>query len=375
MKKLSFALAAIGLSSSIFAALPAATDPTIVNIPELDGGFVIGLMGDYLQPSPSNGDLDFFNPTTFGGGPSFSSKFYGVDPSYQWGWGANIGYVFPQTGNDINLSYSHLGTSDSHTLAPSELAALGGTTLIGPLIILTNTYFAAAPTAQYNLNQVDLTAGQLIDVGCRLRLHPNMGMRWASIDHKLNMNLGLAQTFVFSPTGTVLATTHNEIYFGNKSYFDGIGPLAGLDATYYIGRGFGAVAHADSALLIGDVNNKLINPTKANVTNLDTSEVALFTVTDTIDSNRRMVPIVDAKLGLDYTYLFNNVKKSDLTLEAGWQTSQYYNAVDRIAATPFGYFLTAVGTPIIGFTPIHIIERITSRVGFNGPYATLVLHV
>jgi hypothetical protein len=360
MKRLSLALAAIGFSGSIFAALPAATDPTVVNVPLLDGGFVIGVSGYYLQPSPTHGDLDYAsaNPNTT---TPFSSSLRSVDPGYDWGWGANIGYIFPQTGNDINLSYFSLSTSDTNSVA---LPALDQNLLITPIGIVTDALEApniASSKAEYDINQVDLTAGQFINVGCRLRLHPSVGLRWASIDRKLN-------NFYTEPVvGTEFVADGDNLSANQKSDFDGIGPLTGLDASYYLGMGFGVVAHIDSALLIGSINSSAsttyIEATGAIINSIDNN-------TFNLDSSNRLVPVVDAKLGLDYSYLFNNAANSDLTLEVGWQADQYYNAIDKIEAA-------AVDVDSDGdlISPGQINERTTSRLGLSGPYATLTLHV
>jgi len=98
MKRLSLALAAIGLSTGALAAYPAATDPTVVSVPQLPGGFFIGATGAYLQPSDSNGDLDYASVDNFavinGTTAAFSSQVKNVEPGYDWGWGVNVGYIF-----------------------------------------------------------------------------------------------------------------------------------------------------------------------------------------------------------------------------------------------------------------------------------------
>lgn len=39
--------------------MPAATDPTVVNVPQLPGGLVLGITGLYLQAADTHGDLDY----------------------------------------------------------------------------------------------------------------------------------------------------------------------------------------------------------------------------------------------------------------------------------------------------------------------------
>jgi hypothetical protein len=388
MKKLALALTAMGLSSTIFAALPGVTDSTVVNIPELDGGFVIGLMGDYLQPSPSHGDLDYASLNTGTGtdpadannfSSPFASSIKSVDPEYSWGWGANIGYIFPQTANDINISYSHLNASNTNNVATSFPANFSLITPIVQGFVLTPLADFVSAKAEYSLNQVDLTLGQLINVGCRLRLHPNVGLRWTSIDRDLYLANagGISLPHILAPKPQLLASSN---WYSESSHdasdFDGIGPLAGLDASYYIGMGFGAVVHADSALLMGSIQNKLTAIYSETTTYISFADPALQTFLWNSNSDNRLVPVFDEKLGLDYTYLFNNAANSDLTLEVGWQASQYFDAIDKVNANGFFFepFLNSEGVvPLNGGS--QILGRDTSRVGLSGPYATLTLHI
>jgi hypothetical protein len=378
MKRLTLALAAIGLSAACgaYAALPTGAGPTEVSVPQLPGGFVIGLMGDYLQPMSSNGDLDYASVNT-GTSPNFASSLNDVDPGYDWGWGANIGYVFPQTGNDINLSYEYLSTSDTNHTGVVALPA-GVTSIVDnpfdDILDGTGVITGIGGKAEYTLNQVDLTVGQFINVGCRLSLHPNVGLRWASVDRDFYTAAVGGFTSAVSGGSPVFITTDNfAVGSHDSSDFSGIGPLAGIDASYYIGMGFGAVAHVDSALLIGSVDDKLTVVASefplSSTFQQTFPAVQSFSVSS--DNDNRVVPVVDMKLGLDYTYLFNNAANSDLTLEVGWRASQYFNPVDRTQ----GEFAlnTASVAPFVGSSAA--VARTTSDVAFQGPYATLVLHV
>ncbi len=399
MKRLIVALASIGLTAAAgaYAALPAATDPTLVNVPQLPGGFVVGVSGYYLEPSPTDGDLDFASANINASNSvsnTFFSKLYNVDPGYNWGWGANIGYIFPNTGNDVNLSYFYLDTgNENQNVFISPFNNNGTNNNVTPIVnnfvfntvaipdleipifldpVLTN----AAAEVSYRINQVDLTAGQFINVGCRLRLHPNVGLRYADLERKINSVYSGTASFL-STVAEPGASTFDEISsfaaVREDSDFSGIGPLAGIDASYYIGMGFGAVAHADAALLIGTVDSEtdvfaqnIINQGENLLAPITIINAGVFSYRD--DSTRRVVPVGDLKLGLDYTYLFNNAANSDLTLEIGWQASEYYNAVDRLATVSTVPSTLAVGSS-------QTLGSFTSSVGLDGPYATLTLHV
>jgi hypothetical protein len=102
MKRLMIVLAAVGISSSSFAALPMDSSPSTINVPQLDGGFVLGVTGLYMQPSASNGDLDYASVNS-AVSPNSQPNLKAIEPGYDFGWGVNLGYVFPGTGNDVNL--------------------------------------------------------------------------------------------------------------------------------------------------------------------------------------------------------------------------------------------------------------------------------
>lgn len=351
MKRVAIVLATLGVSISSLAALPATTDPTLIAVPQLPGGFVIGASAFYLQPSAHHGDLDYASVAS-GTSAIFAGSLKNVEPGYDWSWSLNIGYIFPNTGNDVNLSYFHLDTDNNDSISVNDGSNIIPINFVNPE--LEENVLNANAKAEYNLNQVDLTAGQFLDVGCRLILHPFVGLRWAEIERDLK-----SRFVEFSaPSGGTL----DDIFSINeKSNFDGIGPLVGADASYYIGLGFGIVSHFDSALLIGNIDSQ------SNVIHIDNIEEGnpsiLFTTQLKKDDIRRIVPVLDAKLGADYTYVFNNAANSHLTFEVGWMFSNYFNAVDRLSGAASG-----------GITTTFITKRTTSDLSLNGPYVNITFH-
>lgn len=401
MKRLALALTTVGISISTLAALPAATDPTVVNIPQLPGGFGVGITGYYLQSSSSQDDLDYaivspnLNVATILGTSinQSNSAIKTIDPGYNGGYGVNANYTFSGTGNDINLSYFHLDTRDSDSVSSAIIPFPSGAPFISalpisgidftPFLIRDNdvgvpVQMQVNGQVDYNLNQVDLTIGQFVNVGCRLGLHPNIGLRWSSLDRKLTTNSLQGFSGTFSEPGFTFSqsdiATSRAI---EKSDFDGVGPMIGLDASYYLAAGIGLVDHFDAALAIGDINS---DTTLAGT--LDTAEEGFHGHRDlylavNAANTTRLVPILDNKLGIDYTFLFNNTANSNLTLEAGWQVSNYFNAIDRIPAHITTIFLrTAAQRRIpVDFIITTIGNRTSSDFGINGPYISLQLHI
>jgi hypothetical protein len=375
MKRISIALAAIGISVGAMAAFPAATNPTEVSIPSLTGGFVIGATGFYLQPSDTKGDLDYAssnvnnNSVTSATAGNAAVNLHNVDPGYDWGWGVNAGYIFPNTGNDVNLSYFHFdSTENASTSVTGFNGSLGQNTNgnfilpVGFVVSNGNSYQNVTATAKYELDQVDLTAGQYINVGCRLSLHPIAGVRWAQVDRKLTENYSAPGTsgLIASTNLTTNNLGNGTLTLNEKSDFEGIGPLMGLDASYYIGQGVGLVGHFDSALLVGNINSQTTEAMSRLNNLFFPSGQSTFNATYTANSAHRLVPVLDAKLGINYTYVFDNVANSDVTVEGGWQNSHYWNAVDRLQ--------------VVDGTGAGIVGRTTSSLALSGPYLSVIVH-
>lgn len=240
--------------------------------------------------------------------------------------------------------YFHYSGDNSNFVTGTNL------NIINPIISLAGSIrnYASAKS-EYDIDQVDVYGGQYINVGCRLILHPTMGLRWAQLERDITGTY-IATTFEDDLT-SITNTTSKE-----TSDFNGIGAIVGLDATYYVVYGFGLVGHFDGGALVDNIQSQI--NTSQTISGIPTVTTNQFKS----DDNIRVAPVVDAKLGVDYTYLLYNAANSDLTLEVGWQFSHYYRAADRIYANGVGSETT-------------IIAHKTSDVGFNGPYAYLVFHI
>jgi hypothetical protein len=210
-----------------------------------------------------------------------------------------------------------------------------------------------------------------------------VGVRFASIRNDLKENSLTKINEVISGGGlvvpfTIPVTTNLQ----GKSNFDGVGPMIGLDASYYLFYGFGLVGHFSTSLLAGNVESKLNTLTSyPNVILVTAPIVVLFsggTFANSFksDSNRRIVTNWDAKVGADYTFLFANSRSSDLTLEVGWKFSHYYNAIDILQASEtFTTTLQSIFAPVAPTGTVGPITHRTANFSFNGPYASLTLHI
>ncbi|MGB6977078.1 MAG: Lpg1974 family pore-forming outer membrane protein [Gammaproteobacteria bacterium] len=435
MKRLAVALAAVGLTASLgaYAAMPTGAQATEVNVPQDQGGFYVGASALYWQPTVSGNDLDYAVSQSFGPGNNTNQQINNIDPNYDWGFNVFAGYNFGN-GNDVMLEYLRIHTNDSTTtnapgggnVIPAHYFANNSSLFFLNDVSVTanqdnlDSYQRAYGKAEVNLDQGDLTVGQYLNIGCADQLRLFAGLRYAKLERELtanysqnpnnagdtNLGTGVTATSVSSGLMTALVddttvtffntvnTSHGALQAYDDSDFKGIGPLIGLSNSYYLGYGIGFIAGLDTGLLIGDVDDSLtLTNYQAGVSNFSTivapSSAAgvVFTsstgsgqnitvTTINTDDARRVVPVVDAKLGFDYTYPFQNY--GSLTLEAGWNVSHYWNAVDgidggasdanlnSISATPALNNLVLVNG-ITRATPGHR----TNSVGYQGPYVTL----
>jgi hypothetical protein len=384
MKKLVLATAVLTASLGAYAALPTSAAPFTLEIPNLKAGLEITLEGLLLQPS--NANLDYVGVDSavltgpFGGGTgpvtlATAQQVNSVDPGYDWGFRVGLGYVFANSGNDIQLNWTHFDNSyDSTTFGnPGTLITAAGIPLIpldftlGGVSVATNG-ISATSNLDVKMDAVDLDVGQYVNVGTRLQMRFFGGLRAARVEQNITNNYassydvtvvsgGTAPTTVFDGTAS-----YNETDVSN-SKFTGIGPRFGVDSSYHVWDCFGIVAHVAASLLIGEVDTDTTGTSVINVNpNPLTSVFPITTSSATnVDDQNRIVPVLDAKLGIDYTWEFQN--RSSLSIEAGWQATQYIDAVDS--------YQNNVGNAFgLGNN-----NQTTSSIGFQGPYLSLNFNV
>ena len=300
MKKLTLGLAILfsGFAVNSFASLPANSARCKVSEPSYCGGLTVGLTGLYWRPSTSHLDYaltydPFVEDTSiFNGG-----DYHSFSSNYDWGYRIELGYVFPCTGKDINLSY----TDYDHKHA-NHLRDLGITfpTLVGsPLfanllgIITLDDAFSSLTVespplfgveASFKNHTWDLEFGQQINVGSSFHARYFAGLRYSKLEHTLGTTIEGTLSPVFSssldtidedfdPSSPHITQTEGSINQNDnveaafilgptfldlsrqKSTFDGIGPRFGLDVDYHLSSGVGLVGSLSTSLLVGRINS------------------------------------------------------------------------------------------------------------------------
>jgi hypothetical protein len=346
MSKLTVFVAASTLAASLgaYAAVPTGAAPFQVVVPNLKSGVEFTLEGLYLQPS--NSDLDYATSFTSVSGTntlSQSANISTVDPDYDLGFRIGLGYVFPDSGNDVQASWTHFSHSSDDSVGFAGdgfgVATRSGSSFDGNA---TGDALSANSSADFKYDAIDLDVGQYLSIGTRLQTRLFAGLRYAQVKNDLTDNYAGVST-----SDVKFVYTQSEVY---NSKFTGIGPRFGVDAAYHVGNCFGVVGHVAAALLVGRVESSSSLGYYQLNTGATTPSTSSFSTTS--DNQTRVVPAFDAKLGFDYSIPFNN-DASRLTFELGYQATQYVDAIDRLGVGD------SAGS------------RTTSGVGFNGPYLNL----
>jgi Legionella pneumophila major outer membrane protein precursor len=311
-----------------FAVNSYAKSPLDVSVPCYNGGFTFGLAGLYLRPSSTLDDNSIILAQSDSVDATRSTQvtFENIKPDFDWGYRVNMGYVFPGTGNDVTLTYSSFNHGESRSLT-------------------TETAYFEQANEKFNYQTVDLDLGQHIDIGCRSHFRFITGLRFASLETKLNTKYSENMMHIPEVPDPARSWDVNQY-----SRFRGIGPRFGSDFEYILGSGFGIVGQATGALLVGDFKNTFSELDV--IPDGDNDNTVVFH-----PSRTRVVPNLNAKLGLNYNYQFYNSTHTKLTVEAGYQVDHFFNAADRVA-------------------PLDVINTTqTIDTSFAGPYVGIQIHL
>ena len=319
LKKTAIAVLAFG-SSAVFAGTmgPVCT-PGAVTVPCESTAWDFGAQALYLKPS-YNGLGQFglgaiqTTPTAVAGTTTVNT-FNNANNSGNWGWGFKLeGSYHFRTGNDLNLNWYHLGTTQDRSDALAT-----GTTYVSNFPATGGFTALAANQASGQLktkwDAVNLEFGQLAHFGELENIRFHGGVQYSYINPSVNAALRDS------------TTTGYELQSSSLKY-NGFGPRVGADFAYGWGNGLGMYANTASALLVGTqkFTQSALNVTPAGVQESDNFH----------GSSTQIVPDLEAKLGLTYTYA---MAQGDLSLDVGWMWVNYFNALayeGAAAGAPLG---------------------------------------
>lgn len=386
MKKIARSLVAaaiVGASVGAVAAVSTGASPFQVAVPKLTSGLNFNIEADYFQPT--NSDLAYLNvplevvqDTSKTPCVTFPSHIYSLDPNYNFGFTAGIGYVFPCSGNDIHLNWIHFDQSTKEHIDDAKSTDQYLSHVFKRLDA--DFKVTANSEATFKHDAVDLDVGQYLDVGTRMRMRFYGGLRYAQLRKDVDNQVTVTGTLndPKSTHGGIISGASAKVSESYRSKFTGIGPHVGISTNYRLTRCFGISTNFAGSLLVGRSEASATSTSEWQIKSNPVSMPIIEKTERAADNTTRVVPAFDAKLGLDYTQHFN-CGKSTFTVEAGYRVMDYIDALDRL---PRLYpELPVEFNPTSGDVSVNPLDRysadqtgvVTSSVGFNGPY--IALHI
>lgn len=288
LKKTAIAVLALGSSAAFAGSMGPVCSAVNVTVPCESTAWSVGAQALYLKPSVSTGIYD----------PIISSGI-NAQPNYSWGFQIEGAYHF-NTGNDINISWYHLShskTSNYGVGAPTTFTVLGG-------VATTSTRDFGRFSVDPKWDDVNFEFGQHVDFGDNKAIRFHGGAQYVRLVDDISASYTSAVTYAG------VASTFNQSTDFDRTY-NGFGPRVGADMSYDWGNGLGMYANAATGLLAG--TRSYNNTYQDSLGNNIYSRL----------SRTAVVPTMDAKLGITYTYA---MAQGDLTLDAGWMWVNYFNA-------------------------------------------------
>ena len=231
-----------------------------------------------------------------------------------WGWAVELGYLFPNHVNDIQLTYSGTRNSaanevndyDSSVLLPNPLA---------PGYDVSEAS-SASVAADFNYDVVDVTFGNYFDITECFSVRVGYGLSY------VNINQSADATYYDVYAG--YDEEYDDYTSHQKSQFEGFGPKLTLDTQWTMGQGFYLVNGLGFSAIYGNANAQY-----NGVVPLGDDQVASAGEYDeNYDfsySEKRMAFGFDSKLGVRFQHMI--VPGYDFAIEGGYRGTTYLNAM------------------------------------------------
>ena len=289
-------------------------------IPYTKSTWHIGLQALYLKPSYSD-NLSWpavpYNKTSSQtdhiSSHIYSDSYVSNNPAWRWSFEMEASYHF-HTDNDLNITWYHLGNRTTLRNVDSIFTITSNPPG-------TDTVVSQQLAIKPSWDAVNLEFSQHINFNEREQVHFHGGVQYAHI--KNNASNVTTSTPIFDINGDYLYSEQLVI----STTYNGFGPRIGADFSYQLGRSFVFFANGATALLTGTTtftqsNNYQLSPP----TNVDSRKSSR-------GSKRALVPELEGKLGVNYTYA---MIKGKLTVDVGYMWVNYFNAQTALPAQTLG---------------------------------------
>lgn len=304
------------LVTSSFATPMKDDNSLIVTIPNRNPGFEFNVSALYLQPIASN--FGWSVTTTVLPIPSPNWRVNVIEPDFGAGFNIGARYFLLNPGTDVQLNWSHLNTNDADEVSvdpssqwvspfsqtgtpPTQTGQITGISLLK----------VGNVRLKFNYDSVHLDMGKYINLGSNLQTRLFTGLNALFLKEEINSTFhGLPNLPIFN--------------FNNTSKYNGIGPRLGLNNTYDIYHSIHLVGQLAGSVLYGKMQPAQYKFTGTSIELI----LAGINVNHEGLANpevNQLVPALDAKLGLSYSYLIKQT--SVLTLEIGYMGAVYFDAL------------------------------------------------
>jgi len=283
-------------------------------VPTLEGGVSASLGAMYVVPSAANDDYatsaEFFMDGVAG-------SVFNVDPDYEFGLLASLGYVFDDTANSVELFYR--GLFDSSATSSASVSTEADDCILPKLRVSSSKFDTAKSKLEYEHHSVDLIFSQFMNLGEHVQVRFSAGASYVDLEQKQTSDFGQASEDIIQKQETL-----NLI---SKSDYSGFGPRVGIDARYDFGQGFGLLAGGSAAYYLGDLD------TKVNYSGLESVTCnGLVEFSGNVKNNKSDHGVTNLRgnVAVDYVYFLDNAQRSTIGIELGFMADWYDDIVGEI---------------------------------------------
>lgn len=296
----------------------------LVTAPTLEGGFTAMIGAWYNAPSADGQDYGTITSEN-----SNITSVLEVDPDYDWGLDASLGYIFQDTANGVELNYRWHNSDDSDSSASQD------GDIYAPAF--DRYFYEAQSSLSYEVSALDLMFNQFLDIGRSVQVRLGVGASYLNLEKEQNT--------------TYFSETYDEDLnrsAAESSDFSGIGPRVNLDGRYDFGNGFGILGGGSIAYYVGDLDysNDFVHN--------ETTDFYEYGVED--DRDNHAITNLRANVAVDYVFFMEEA--SVIGLELGYQVDYYADAIQTVEADASDDF-------------VNLYDSDTHSLSFTGPYLNL----